>query len=82
MCLAIPGKIECITEESSSLKLGKVNFGGIIKEVNLTFVPESLPGDYVIVHAGVAIHRLDIDSANKTLSLFENLNKEALEPHV
>jgi len=52
MCLAIPGKITRITNNDPIMRLGKVSFGGIIKDVNLAYVPEAAVGDYVIVHAG------------------------------
>jgi len=60
MCLAIPGKILNITSEAEDfMRTGKVSFGGIVKEVNLAYVPEAQIGDYVIVHVGFAISTLD-----------------------
>ena len=56
MCLAIPGKVISIdTIQSGTFRTGKVSFGGIIKEVNLSMVPDALVDDYVLVHVGVAI---------------------------
>ena len=53
MCLAIPGKIESITGGDDPLtRMGKINFGGILKEASLAYVPEVKVGDYVIVHVG------------------------------
>ena len=75
MCLAVPGKIQAITIEDSISRTGKVNFGGIVKEVNLAFVPEADPGDYVIVHAGFAISRLDEREALKVLADLQSLEK-------
>lgn len=75
MCLAVPGKIICITEGDPLLRSGKVSFGGIIKEVNLSFLPEAKAGDYVIVHAGFAISRLDQKKANKVFELFDKISK-------
>lgn len=73
MCLAVPGKIISM-EGGSELNLsGKVQFGGIVKEINLACVPEAKIGDYVIVHAGLAISQLDQDEANK---VFEFLDEE------
>lgn len=69
MCLAIPGKIISIFSDPQTdavFKQGKVSFGGIIKEVNLCMVPEAVVGDYVLVHVGVAISRIDEDEAQKT----------------
>lgn len=59
MCLAIPGKILSLTEAQPLMRLGKVSFGGVVKEVNLTYVPEAQVGDYVIVHVGFAISVVD-----------------------
>ncbi|HEY1114885.1 MAG TPA: HypC/HybG/HupF family hydrogenase formation chaperone [Chitinophagaceae bacterium] len=69
MCLAIPGKIISFSSDPQSdavFKQGKVSFGGIIKDVNLCMVPEAVVGDYVLVHVGVAISRIDEDEAQKT----------------
>ena len=69
MCLAIPGKIISIISNPQTdavFKQGKVSFGGIIKEVNLCMVPEAVVGDYVLVHVGVAVSRIDEDEAQKT----------------
>jgi hydrogenase expression/formation protein HypC len=59
MCLAVPGKIMSIEGDEPLLRNGRVNFGGIIKEVHLGYVPEARVGDYVIVHVGFAISTLD-----------------------
>ncbi len=65
MCLAIPGKI--VTEEQrNGLRIGRVQFGGIIREANLDFVPEVQVGDYVMVHVGFAISRVDQEEAGRT----------------
>ena len=70
MCLAIPGKIEHIEGRDPLSKKGKVNFGGILKEVSLAYVPEAVIGDYVIVHVGFALNRISPEEAQKTLELF------------
>lgn len=75
MCLAIPGKIISVTTPSQKEEVfrnGKVSFGGIVKEVNLCMVPDAVVGDYVLVHVGVAISRIDEDEAQKT---FEYLHQ-------
>lgn len=59
MCLAVPGRIVGIQGEEPLWTTGRVDFGGVIKEVSLACVPEAGLGEYVIVHAGVAISRLD-----------------------
>ncbi len=77
MCLAIPGKIEkIINEGADSLTVrGKVNFGGIIKEVSLAYVPEAIVGDYVIVHVGFAISVVQEDEAQKVFSYLEKMGE-------
>jgi len=72
MCLAVPGKIISITGSDSLLRCGRVNFGGIVKEVNLGYVPEAKVGDYVIVHVGFAISTVDQEEAEQ---VFEYLRQ-------
>lgn len=72
MCLGVPGQITNIYEAMGA-RMGKVNFGGIFKEVCLEYVPEAEVGDYAIVHAGFAITRLDEQAALETLSMFKDL---------
>jgi hydrogenase expression/formation protein HypC len=66
MCLAIPGRVEEIAVESG-IRMGRVNFGGIVKRVCLDCVPEVEVGDYTIVHAGFAISKVDAETAEQTL---------------
>ena len=63
MCLAIPGKIINITGDDQLMRTGKVSFSGIMKEVNLAYVPEAKIGDYVLVHAGFALSVIDEKAA-------------------
>lgn len=72
MCLAVPGCVEEITTDGLIL-IGRVNFGGISKRVCLDYVPETVVGDYVIVHVGFAISRLDRDEAERTLEVFRQM---------
>jgi hydrogenase expression/formation protein HypC len=72
MCLAIPGKITSISGEDELMRTGKIDFGGIQKEVSLAYVPEAKVGDYVIVHVGFAISRIDEEEAAK---IFEYLRQ-------
>jgi len=69
MCLAIPGKVEEITIEGD-LRVGRVNFGGVVKRVCLDYVPEVEVGDYSIVHGGLALSKIDEETALKTLEDF------------
>ncbi len=71
MCLAVPGKIVSITGEDALTRTGKVDFGGILKEVSLAYVPEAKLGDYVIVHVGFALSRLDLPPGRKVLRMDE-----------
>ena len=72
MCLAIPGKIISINNSTDSVfRMGKVSFDGILKNVNLSMVSEAQTGDYVLVHAGVAISRIDEEEARLTLSYLQ-----------
>jgi hydrogenase expression/formation protein HypC len=72
MCLGIPGKILEISE-ATGIKMGKVDFGGVIKDVCLAYLPDIEIGDYAIVHVGFAITKLDEESAKESLALFEEL---------
>ena len=72
MCLAIPGRVTTINGKDPLMKTGLVNFGGILKEVNLVYVPEVKVDDYVIVHVGFAISILDEKEAQK---VFDTLNE-------
>ena len=79
MCLGIPGKIISIEENELDIPMGKVSFGGIAKEVCLAFTPEAQVGDYVIVHVGFALSRLDEEEARQTLGLLAELEQIAEE---
>ncbi len=68
MCLGIPGRIVKV-DDAAPMRMGKVDFGGITREVCLVYVPEAALGDYVIVHVGFAISRLDEAEAQETLQL-------------
>ena len=81
MCLAIPGKVTQITDQlDETFRMGKVSFGGIQKEVNLSMVPEAQVGDYVLVHVGVAISTVDEEEAKKTFEYLRQIGElEELE---
>ncbi len=72
MCLAIPGKILEI-QEAGLLRSARVQFGGIVRQVSLDFVPEAGLGDYVMVHVGFAISRIDASEAERTYKLLEEM---------
>ncbi len=80
MCLAVPGRVESIYPQHGT-HMGKVNFGGVIKEVCLAYLPDIQVGDYTIVHVGFAISKIDEASAQETLQTFADLGilEEELE---
>ena len=76
MCLSIPGKlIEISAELDETFRVGKVSFDGLMKEVNLTMVPEANVGDYVLVHVGAAIGIIDEEEAHKTFDLLKRMGE-------
>ncbi|MDV3348425.1 HypC/HybG/HupF family hydrogenase formation chaperone [Leptolyngbyaceae cyanobacterium CCMR0082] len=76
MCLAVPGKIISIKGEDLS-RMGRVSFGGVVKEVSLAYVPEAQAGDYVVVHVGFAISKLDLEEAEQTLTYLQQIEASA-----
>lgn len=78
MCLAIPGKVVSITEENS-IRIGRVRFGGVTQPVSLDFVPDASVDDYVMVHVGFAISRLNQEEAERTWQALEEMGMLAAE---
>jgi hydrogenase expression/formation protein HypC len=78
MCLGIPGKVVEISDEGP-LRMGKIDFGGVRKEACLAYVPEVVLGQYVIVHVGFAISKLDEDEALKTLELLRMIDADMVD---
>ncbi len=74
MCLAIPGKI-LQQYEAGGMRMAKVQFGGIVREVSLDYVPDAKPGDYVLVHVGFAIGRVDEEEAKRTYQALDELDR-------
>lgn len=74
MCLAVPGKIHSITGEDL-LRVAKVDFGGVLKDVNLAYVPEAKVGDYVMVHVGFAISIVDEEEAGKVFGYLKEMGE-------
>jgi hydrogenase expression/formation protein HypC len=72
MCLAIPGKI-LDTEEIGGLRIGRIQFGGVTRKAYLDYVPDAVPGDYVMVHVGFAISKVDEAEAARTFELMEQM---------
>lgn len=75
MCLGVPGRVLSIEIDPAGTAMGKVSFGGVSKEVCMAFVPEAAPGDYVIVHAGFALSRLDEQEAAEVFDLLRQMDE-------
>lgn len=75
MCLAIPGKVMSVNGQDSFSRTGKVNFGGIVKEVSLAYTPEVIIGDYVIVHVGFAISKVDETEATQVFEYLRQMDE-------
>ena len=75
MCLGIPGKVVSIEENALGLTQGRVSFGGITKDVCLAYVPEARVGDYVVVHVGFAISRIDEEEAQRVFGYLKELGE-------
>jgi hydrogenase expression/formation protein HypC len=73
MCLAIPGKLVERVPHSSGIRMGKVDFGGIVKQICLEYTPEAEVGDYVLVHVGFALSRIDQAEAQRTYELLKEM---------
>jgi hydrogenase expression/formation protein HypC len=77
MCLGVPGKILEMWDDPSGMKMGRVSFGGIVKEVCLATTPEAEVGHYVVVHVGFAISTLDEEEAERVLGYLEEIGELA-----
>ncbi len=75
MCLAIPGKVIEIAPDAQGVLMGKANFGGIVKQVCLEYTPEVSVGDYVLVHVGFALSKVDEAEAARTYQALQELQQ-------
>jgi len=75
MCLAIPGKLIEISNDANGVRMGKANFGGIVKQVCLEYTPEVEKGDYVLVHVGFALSKVDEAEAARTYQALERMQQ-------
>ncbi|HXM01747.1 MAG TPA: HypC/HybG/HupF family hydrogenase formation chaperone [Chthoniobacterales bacterium] len=75
MCLAIPGKLIEVSEDPQGVRMGKANFGGIVKQVCLEYTPEVGIGDYVLVHVGFALGKVDEEEALRTYRLLQEMDQ-------
>ena len=77
MCLGVPGKVLSIGENAQGMIMGAVSFAGVNKEICLAYVPETKPGDYVIVHAGFAISIINEQEAAETFEILRQMGELA-----
>ena len=75
MCLAIPGKVVSISGDDPLTRLGKIDFSGVIKQASLAYVPEVQVGDYVIVHVGFALSKVDEAEAQKVFEYLKQMGE-------
>ena len=73
MCLAVPGKIVSIDESNNELKMAKVNFGGVIKDICIQWLPDVQIGDYVLAHVGFALNKIDQKDAEETIEILKQM---------
>jgi hydrogenase expression/formation protein HypC len=75
MCLAVPGRITSVTDDPPLMRRAKVEFGGILKDVSLAFVPDAAIGDYVLVHVGFAISTIDEEEAGRVFEYLRQIGE-------
>jgi len=80
MCLGVPGQVVSIDDTNPEFPIGRVSFAGVVKEVCLAYTAEARVGDYVVVHVGFAISRLDEAEALQTLEYLREIERLAQEP--
>ena len=79
MCLGVPGRVVRIDENPIGMTMGRVDFGGVVKEVCLAYVPDVAVGEYVLVHVGFAISKIDEEEARETRRFLETLGEAAAQ---
>ena len=77
MCLGVPGQVLEIVESPVGMTMGKVSFGGVVKEICLAYLPEAKVGDYVLVHVGFALSRIDEEEATEVFRLLQEIGEMA-----
>ena len=77
MCLGVPGRIEELHDDDLGLRMGRVSFGGIVKDVCLAYVPEAKVGDYVLVHVGFGLSVVDEEEARRTTETLATMGELA-----
>ena len=77
MCLGVPGKVVSLSHTPLGMTMGRVSFGGITKEVCMAYVPDAAVGDYVVVHVGFAIAKIDPEEAERAWRVLAGLGETA-----
>ena len=77
MCLAVPGQVMEIQSDPQGVRMARANFGGIVKSVCLEYTPDVVPGDYVLVHVGFALGKVDEEQAARTYAILKEMNQLA-----
>lgn len=77
MCLGVPGKV--LSFEDGDLRMGRVAFGQVVKEISLAFVPDAKVGEYVVVHAGMALDVIDEEAAQRVFEVLRELDAASVE---
>ena len=77
MCLGVPGKV--LSFEDGDLRMGRVAFGQVVKEISLAFVPDAKVGEYVVVHAGMALDVIDEEAAQRVFKVLRELDAASME---
>jgi hydrogenase expression/formation protein HypC len=75
MCLAIPGRLVEIAQHPSGIRMGRADFGGIVKQICLEYTPEARVDDYVLVHVGFALSTIDQEEAARTFKLLDEMKQ-------
>jgi hydrogenase expression/formation protein HypC len=73
MCLAVPGKVVSIDDSKAELKMAKVNFGGVLKDICIQWLPDVSVGDYVLAHVGFALNKIDEKDAEETIEILKQM---------
>jgi hydrogenase expression/formation protein HypC len=83
MCLGVPGRIVSLAPDATGMTMGRVNFGGITREVCMAYVPDAEVGDYVVVHVGFAISKIGEDEAAEVFEYLRQIGEldEIAVPH-
>lgn len=79
MCLAVPGEVVSVSGTDTLTRKGSVRFGEAVREVSLAYVPDVRPGDYVLVHVGFAIGRIDAEEARRVFEYLRLIGEDTVE---